>query len=59
MSDPDLPDIIQILAKGILQLAERSAFEFDYDGDQTVTTGVELDYLLERSLKRLAGISDD
>ena len=40
MSDREL---IKKLAEAILELASKSAYEWDYDGEQMVATGISLD----------------
>lgn len=44
---------IAILAKAILELAEKSATTWDYDGEQMIGTGVVLEYDTEQELKRI------
>lgn len=42
----------QILAKAILELARLSAYEWDYDGEQLIATGVQLES--EAALEKIA-----
>ena len=44
---------IRVLAKAIMELADRSASEADYDGEQTVTTGVYLDFETSGHLREI------
>lgn len=44
-------EAIKILARAILELSEKSAREWDYDGEQSIATGVDLD--LETALKEI------
>ena len=50
---------LQILAKAILELAEKAAHEWDYDGEQMLSTGVALDFEIQRELERIVRKSDD
>lgn len=45
---------LAVIARAILDLAARSAREWDYDGEQIVATGVQIDALLETALRQIA-----
>lgn len=45
------------IAAAILELAKKSAREWDFDGEQSVATGIDLD--LEAQLKEIVGEGAD
>lgn len=47
-------EINTLLARAILDVAKKAAVTWDYDGEENVSQGVNLDYDMEKLLEELA-----